>query len=208
MIIHTIGTWEDKLYEKRGGKYMRHILLGIFSKQKDADDALFELADAGFVGDEISVVTKDDTVKKYRSTADGGEAIATGGILGGLAGLLIAATPVVLPGVGILVAGPLTVLTGLTLGAVTGGLLGALVEAGVSEDQARSYERRIKTGEVLLGVPVDEKTEKKARDIMGKYNAEELVIIPYAKKSKRISQSDYSGAGFAGMKGGRTSKRK
>ena len=43
---------------------------------------------------------------------------------------------------------------------------------------------------------------------MGKYNAEELVIIPYAKKSKRISQSDYSGAGFAGMKGGRTSKRK
>lgn len=187
---------------------MKQVLLGIFPKQEDADAALFELGDAGFISQEVSVIANEDKMKEYQSGV-GGEATVTGGILGGLAGLLIAATPVVLPGVGILVAGPLVALTGLAVGAVTGGLLGTLVDLGLSESQAQSYERRIKEGAVLLGVMVDEKTEKKAGGIMGKHNEEELVIVPYTEKKERVSQlTQERSYAAAGVKGGKAAKRK
>lgn len=188
---------------------MKHILLGIFRKQEDADSALVELGDSGFVTDEISVVAREDKMKKYRSKGIGGEAIATGGILGGLAGLLIATAPVVIPGVGILVAGPLVALSGLALGALTGGLIGALVDAGLSESQARSYENRIQQGEVLLGIQVDDTNETKARDILEKHHAEELVLVPYGEKTKATGRSTYTGGyAVAGAKGGKAGKRK
>ncbi len=183
------------------------MILGIFPNREDADEALFHLTDNGFKTNEISVIANEERMDKYRSKESGGDSILTGGILGGLAGLLIASAPVVVPGIGILVAGPLTVLTGFAMGAVTGGLLGALVDLGMSEGQAKRYEKRIKEGGVLLAVPVNEKTEEKARKIMKEHNAEELTIIHSAEESATIpsySQSYQS----AGMKGGKVSKRK
>lgn len=190
---------------------MKHVLLGIFKKQEDADTAVLELGDAGFLTEEVSVIANEEKVKKYRSRENGGEAIAAGGILGGLAGLLIAATPVVLPGVGILVAGPLAMVTGLAFGTVTGGLLGALIDFGLSESQARNYERRIKGGEILVGVQVDDSTETKARDILEKHHAEELLLIPYTEKTKvagrGTQEESYPAVGMKGEKTGKPNKK-
>lgn len=200
----------DRAYrQQRRGEKMKKLLLGVFPKHEDADTALFHLKDTGIESEEISIIAREDKVKEYRSRESGGEAVVAGGLLGGIAGLLIAATPVVLPGVGILIAGPLTVLTGLAMGAVTGGLLGALVDVGISESQARRFEKYIKEGGILLAVPVSEKTEAKARGILKEHNAEEITVIPYTEEIKKLYQQEYPQSyQSVGMKGGKTAKRK
>src|SRR5260370_373312 len=102
----------------------RKIILGIFPKQENADEALFHLKEEGFDSDEMSVITREDKVVKYRPGNDLTGTV-TGTILGGLAGLLIAITPVVVPGLGaVLIVGPLTALSGFLTGAIAGGLMG------------------------------------------------------------------------------------
>jgi hypothetical protein len=73
-----------------------------------------------------------------------GESVLTGAVLGGLAGLLVAATPVVLPGVRFLFGGPVVIFIGIIMGAVLGGILGILVDLGVSAGQIKKYKEHIK----------------------------------------------------------------
>jgi uncharacterized membrane protein len=157
---------------------MKKILLGVFDKHEDADAAIDALKTQGFDGKEISVISRTENLDTYRKNISR-EGTVTGSLFGGLAGLLIASTPILIPGVGIVVAGPLTALMGLTMGALTGGLIGALTDLGVSASQARSYETRVKRGGALLSVTVTEDTEKKARSIMKEFGAEELTAVPY-----------------------------
>jgi uncharacterized membrane protein len=173
-----------------GETIMKKMILALFPKKEDADEALFHLTDDGFKSEEISVIAREDRMEQYRSKRTKGDATVTGALLGGLAGLLIVATPIVLPGVGVLVAGPLTALTGLALGTLTGGIIGALVDIGLSEPQARQYEKRIKEGGVLLSVPVDDNHLDKARKILEGHNAEEVTVIRYLEqKGARRAQS-------------------
>lgn len=52
-----------------------------------------------------------------------------------------------------LVAGPIAAgLAGLGAGSLTGGLIDALVGAGIPEDRAKDYERGINEGGILMGV--------------------------------------------------------
>ena len=104
---------------------MKRLLLGTFEKHEEADAAIVHLEQKGFESDAVSVITRQSIAGQY-APKEGHKGAVTGGVLGGLAGLLIAATPVVLPGA-VLIAGPLTILTGAAIGAITGGILGALV---------------------------------------------------------------------------------
>lgn len=165
---------------------MKRILLGTFEKHEEADAAIVQMEQKGFESDAVSVITRQNIAGKY-AQKEGHKGAVTGGVLGGLAGLLIAATPVVLPGA-LLIAGPLTILTGAALGVITGGILGALVDIGVPEESAREYERTIQRGGVLLAVTVDEETKDIAKQIMKEHNAEELTLIPYNRNAKKLEQ--------------------
>jgi hypothetical protein len=66
-----------------------------------------------------------------------GESMLTGVVLGSLAGFLVAATPVVLPGMRYLFDGPVVVFMGIVMGAVLGGILGILVDLGISASQSK-----------------------------------------------------------------------
>lgn len=92
------------------------------------------------------------------------DGVVTGGILGGLAGLLIGAGSMVIPGLGIIAAaGPIT---GLLSGAVTGGIVGGLVDLGIPENKSKQYETDIKAGKVLFSMRSDEDKIKKVADIL------------------------------------------
>jgi hypothetical protein len=86
------------------------------------------------------------------------EGTATGAGIGGTLGAIIGAiaaigTSVLLPGLGLLVAGPIAgALVGAGAGGITGGLLGALVGSGIPEEHAAEYETGIKSGGTVLGV--------------------------------------------------------
>jgi uncharacterized protein (TIGR02271 family) len=86
------------------------------------------------------------------------EGSGTGGAIGGTVGAIIGAiaaigTSIALPGLGLLIAGPIAgALVGAGAGGLTGGLIGALVGSGIPEDTAQEYETGIKSGGTVLGV--------------------------------------------------------
>lgn len=85
------------------------------------------------------------------------EGFGTGSAIGGgvgaaLATLFAVGTSVLVPGLGLVVAGPIAAaLLGAGAGGATGGLIGALIGAGIPEQRAKDYERGINDGGILIG---------------------------------------------------------
>ena len=116
----------------------------------------------GYGKDDVNVLMSDDTRKKYFSDTDGDTELGTkawedagkGAAIGGGVGATLAAiaaigTTLALPGLGLLIAGPLAAaLAGGGAGALTGGLIGALV-ARHPEEQAKVYEKGFKDGGIV-----------------------------------------------------------
>ena len=86
------------------------------------------------------------------------EGAGVGPAIGGTVGATIAAiaaigTTVALPGLGLLVAGPIAAgLAGAGAGGLTGGLIGALVGSGIPKDRAKHYEKGVREGGIVMGV--------------------------------------------------------
>jgi hypothetical protein len=157
-----------------------HIVTGLFKDLESVERAYQGLLDHGYDKDDISVLMSDETHTRYRrldSPADAAsedkmiEGAGVGAAIGGTSGALLAAiaaigTSVVLPGVGLIVAGPIVAaLAGAGAGSVTGGLVGALIGSGVPEANAQVFERGLKEGGIVLLVKTrsqaDAKTIKK-----------------------------------------------
>ncbi|MBV9575715.1 MAG: hypothetical protein JO149_03750 [Gammaproteobacteria bacterium] len=139
---------------------------GLFSDIHSADAAYQAALDRGYKREEINVLMSEDTRNKnYSSTlvkSETGdksmEGLALGGALGGTAlgiiGAVVAlSTTIVVPGVGLVIAGPLAAgLVGAGAGSIAGGFVGALIGAGIPEERATIYENGIKKGEILITV--------------------------------------------------------
>lgn len=110
-----------------------------------------------------AVIVEEVELEKTRKTPEGaGVGGAVGGALGA-AGAAIAAvgTTLVIPPLGIVLAGPIAAaLAGLGAGALTGGVVGALVGAGMSEYRARHFEKLVKEGHVMVGVATETEPER------------------------------------------------
>lgn len=149
------------------------LVLANYSSAREAEVAVRALIDAGFGADDVSIIARDE--RRAQQVADdtgadvgkgAGIGALTGGVLGALGGLLVGATALTIPGIGIVIAGPLAaILGGAGIGAVGGGLIGALTAAGVSEDEARYYQDRLEAGDIVVAVAAGER-EALARDIL------------------------------------------
>jgi hypothetical protein len=144
------------------------MVTGLFRDRDSAERAYQSLSDRGYSRDDVNLVMSDETRKKHFSGTTTGtttelgnkaaEGAGIGGAIGGTLGAIAAAiaavgTSLVLPGAGLVVAGPLAAaLAGGGAGAATGGLLGALVGAGIPEERVKHYEQGIKEGGILMGV--------------------------------------------------------
>jgi hypothetical protein len=150
---------------KHGTSTEYELLTGTFRDRESAERAYDALVRRGYSNDEINVLMSDQTRKRYFSdkkdktelgskAAEGGLAgAAVGGTVGAIAGVLAMAGTLAIPGIGIVLAGPLAAaLAGLGAGAATGGLVGTLIGAGIPEEQAKVYESDIKSGGILVGV--------------------------------------------------------
>jgi hypothetical protein len=147
------------------------MVTGLFRNRADAERALQAVADRGYSEDDVNVVMSNDTRADFVDSdldtrdreslelegAGAGGAIGTvaGGLLGAIAAI---GTNLVIPGLGLVIAGPLAAgLAGAGAGAITGGLIGAIAGWGVPEDYARHYEGGVQEGGVVLGIqPRDE----------------------------------------------------
>ena len=143
------------------------ILSGMFTDKDTSERAYKSLRDRGYSDDDINVIMSDETRDKYWSDDNVGdselgnkalEGTGVGGMIGASLGAIIGGiaaigTNVILPGLGLVVAGPIAAaLAGAGAGGLTGGLAGALIGWGIPEDRAKMYEEGIRGGGTVLGV--------------------------------------------------------
>ena len=142
------------------------LVTGLFNDRPSAERAYGSVTSRGYTKDDVNLVMSDATRKTHFSE-DGTETelgtkaakgAGVGGAIGGTVGAIAAAvaavgSSLVIPGLGLVVAGPLAAaLAGGGAGAATGGLIGALVGAGIPEERVKHYEDGIKKGGILMGV--------------------------------------------------------
>ena len=102
------------------------------------------------------------------------DGVISGGLLGGLAGLLIGAGSMIVPGLGIIAAaGPIT---GLLSGAVTGGIVGGLIDLGIPENESRRYESDIRHGKVLFSMKTDDDKADRVAEILRNSGASNVQV--------------------------------
>ena len=141
------------------------MITGSFRDREAADRAYSSLLSKGYTEKDIHVIMSADTRKKFygedikidhghKALSGAGVGGAVGGAVGAtLVGILAAAAAVTIPGLGLVIVGPLAgALAGGAAGAAAGGLVGSLVGAGIPEERAKVYEKDLKDGAIVLGV--------------------------------------------------------
>ncbi len=149
-------------------------IAGVFKNRQDAERAFETITSRGYAPGDAHFWMSEDARNKHwplkndqpektgakvetkgeKALEGAGAGGSIGAAIGGAAAAIAAiGTVVALPGLGLVVAGPLAAgLAGAGAGGVTGGVIGALVGAGVPEDKAKRYEDEIRRGNVVVGV--------------------------------------------------------
>lgn len=145
-----------------------HLVTGLYDSPEHAGRAYEDLTTKhGYKSDDISVLMSDETRQRhfgdvkpgteFKTGSKAAEGAGVGGAAGlsvgaVLGGLLAAATSIAIPGIGLIVAGPLAgAIAGAGAGGAAGTLIGALIGAGIPEERAQAYDEGIRSGGIVLG---------------------------------------------------------
>ena len=128
------------------------IAVGVFHDAEQAKHAIDELKNAGYSENEIGFLVRATTTGAEDDTLS---SAATGSVEGGIiGGVLGAAAALLIPGFGPAIAGGILLATigAAGIGALAGGLIGALVSMGVPEEEAHHYQHELKKGHTIVTV--------------------------------------------------------
>ena len=145
-----------------------HLVTGLYDSPEHAGRAYNDLTTKhGYKSDDVSVLMSDETRQRhfgdvkpgteFKTGSKAAEGAGVGGAAGisvgaVLGGLLAAATSIAIPGIGLIVAGPLAgAIAGAGAGGAAGTLIGALIGAGIPEERAKVYDEGIRGGGIVLG---------------------------------------------------------
>lgn len=180
---------QDHYQKSENSKTDHGMLTGMFRDRESSENAYNSLQERGYTKDDINLIMSDDTRKKHfsgqaketeigtKAAESAGKGSAIGGTVGAVAGVIAAiGTSLVIPGLGIVIAGPIAAgLAGAGAGGVTGGIIGALVGSGIPEARAKLYESGIEEGNVVIGVhPRNDEDAKYFEENWRSNNAEEI----------------------------------
>lgn len=173
----------------------KNAVLGLVSTHAQAEIAVSELQQAGFSRNDISALlpdkrgTRDFAHEQNTKAPEGAVAgMGAGGALGGTLGLLAGIGALAIPGLGpFIAAGPImAALSGAAAGAAVGGVTGALIGMGIPEVEAKQYEGKIKGGNILLSVHVEDDEERaRAKLILARAGAVDIVTVGEASVSSK-----------------------
>src|SRR4051812_12915871 len=170
------------------------VVIGIVDGQIQAENIVQRLGEQGFANADISAIFPDkhgtrDFAHEHNTKAPEGAVVGgtSGGVIGGTIGLLAGIGALAIPGLGpFIAAGPLmATLSGAAAGAAVGGLAGALVGLGIPEIEAKAYEGKLRSGNLLLAVHVDDGDhESRAKEVLRREGAHDIVStseasVPY-----------------------------
>ena len=159
-----------------------------------------QLKAANFSNNDISVLfpdkstTRDFAHEKNTKAPEGAVTGAgTGGVIGGALGWIAGIGALTIPGIGpFIAAGPLlAALSGAAVGAAAGGVAGGLIGLGIPELEAKRYEGKIRSGNLLISVHTDNSDEiKRAKDIFTRSGGQDICTTGEAA-APRASQVEY-----------------
>ncbi len=146
-----------------------NMVTGLFPDRASAEAAYNAAHARGYSKDDVNLVMTDDTRTRHfagesvagqetelgsKAAEGAGIGAGIGGTIGAvLAGIAAIGTSLALPGLGLVIAGPLAAAAaGAGAGAAGGGLLGALIGSGIPEERVKHYEEGIKNGGILMGI--------------------------------------------------------
>lgn len=166
---------------------MQQIVSGVFKTHDLAEAAVRALGEAGVPLKDVSIVTQNiQTTEQVQGFVTTGEVVTAGAGIGawwgGFFGILVGAAFLWIPGVGpLVVAGSLATsilatLEGAAVGSAGGVLIGALLGAGLSRDNALKYESVIRTGHYLVLVQANEARSETARQVLRRHSAMDLDV--------------------------------
>ena len=144
----------------------KRVLTGLFRDRDSAERAYQSIVDRGYGREDVDLVMSDDTRRRHFTTVGretelgtkAAEGAGIGGAIGGSLGAIAAAiaavgTTIALPGLGLVIAGPLAAaIAGAGAGAATGGIVGALIGWGIPEERVKMYDRGIREGGIVMAV--------------------------------------------------------
>ncbi len=119
---------------------------------------------------------KDYLDKAKKASESTAAAAASGASFGGGVGIVATLVALSIPGVGpFIAAGAMaSVLAGLGIGAVSGGLISAFHHMGISHEEAPLYEEAVRRGAIMLIAKVDDPSEPQVTDLMRRGGARDL----------------------------------
>jgi hypothetical protein len=154
------------------------------NSESQASSIVEALRQAGFSNDDISALfpdkhgTRDFAHEQQTKAPEGASAGAsTGAVLGGVLGWLAGIGSLAIPGVGPLIAaGPIMgLLSGAAMGGAVGGIAGGLIGYGMPELEAKRYEGKVQSGNILLSVHTEDRDEvKRAKEIFKQHGADDI----------------------------------
>ncbi len=143
-------------------------ITGVFPNRDAAEQVFDAIRDRGYDKGDIDILMSQETRDRDYGQTDAsdrselgdkamegaGVGSAIGGTIGAVVGAIAAiGTSLIVPGLGLVVAGPVAAaLAGAGAGGLTGGLLGALIGSGIPEDEAKDYEEQLKQGGTAIAV--------------------------------------------------------
>jgi len=137
------------------------LVLGLYGNAAAAARGARALHEAGVPRDRISVVARnhdeEGALARQLDATPGAdiEDSRPAAVLGELSGQVLAAIALVMPGIGpIVAAGPLSAGLGEAAGHAAGGVASALEASGVPERDAKTLERDVRAGAILLGIHI------------------------------------------------------
>lgn len=158
---------------------------GIFNSRRALEDLFGTFNRLGIREDDVSILMSERTRDLHYGISDTtklpeGASIGalSGGLLGAVLGGLTVIGNVLLPGIGLLVAGPLVgALAGGAVGSAAGGLIGALIGSGIPEHEAKFFEDALKIeGNILVVAQVPKGQVKEVKAIFERHGAHHIKV--------------------------------
>lgn len=175
---------------------MSKSVFSISKTYSQAEQTVERLQASGFLASNISVLLPETEgrhdmghVKATKAPEGAASGAAAGGVAGGVIGLLAGIGALAIPGLGpFIAAGPImAALSGAAVGATTGGIVGGLVGLGIPEIEAKRYEEKLRNGNYLIAVHVENGDEAgRAKKIFEEMGADDIATSSEASVPHRV----------------------
>ncbi|WP_024832706.1 hypothetical protein [Ruminiclostridium josui] len=166
---------------------MAKTVVAIFEDYGNAEKAAYEIREKGLRTDNISIITKTGSnINSYKPIYDGSikisekdsnpfirpgslsvrisDGIVTGGIIGGMLGILIGGVSMFIQNLEFVAAmGPIG---GLFIGLVAGGVIGGFIDFEIPRNKKKEFEKFISNGNTLLSMMTDEERSEDILEIL------------------------------------------